>query len=81
MSNHNRTGPHSSEHATRPADLGFDPDSPDVSDPQVDPAGPAKAPNNPRHDRTARENEYSPDFKSEPEKKPNRDADIDTDGG
>jgi hypothetical protein len=24
--------------------LGFDPDSPDVADPQVDPIGPAKAP-------------------------------------
>jgi hypothetical protein len=25
-------------------ELGFDPDSPDVEDPQVDPVGPAKAP-------------------------------------
>lgn len=25
-------------------DLGFDPDSPDLKDPQVDPVGPAKAP-------------------------------------
>jgi hypothetical protein len=25
-------------------DLGFDPDSPDLEDPQVDPVGPAKAP-------------------------------------
>lgn len=36
-------GPHSSDHATD-QDLGFDPDSPDLSDPQVDPQGPAKAP-------------------------------------
>ncbi|MDR0208017.1 MAG: DUF6021 family protein [Pseudomonas putida] len=37
-------GPHSSEHATHPNDLGFDPDSPDLEDPQVDPQGPAKPP-------------------------------------
>ncbi|MBV4487627.1 hypothetical protein HU727_018720 [Pseudomonas sp. SWRI153] len=36
-------GPHSSEHSSGD-DLGFDPDSPDVDDPQVDPVGPAKAP-------------------------------------
>ena len=36
-------GPHSSEHSSGD-DLGFDPDSPDVADPQVDPIGPAKAP-------------------------------------
>ncbi|MDT3313896.1 DUF6021 family protein [Pseudomonas sp. rhizo66] len=36
-------GPHSSEHASGD-DLGFDPDSPDLDDPQVDPVGPAKAP-------------------------------------
>ncbi|MCW2272141.1 hypothetical protein D3C77_10150 [compost metagenome] len=52
-----------------------------TSDAQGDSTEPVKAPNNPRHDRTARDNDYSPDFKSEPEKKPNRDADIDTDGG
>ncbi|MCY1406691.1 hypothetical protein D3C76_759270 [compost metagenome] len=38
------TGPHSSEHATGKDDLGFDPDSPDLADPQVDPVGPAIAP-------------------------------------
>lgn len=27
-------------------DLGFDPDSPDVADPQVDPVGPAESPDN-----------------------------------
>ncbi|PYB74370.1 MULTISPECIES: DUF6021 family protein [Pseudomonas] len=37
-------GPHSSEHANDPDDLGFDPDSPDLDDPQVDPQGPAKPP-------------------------------------
>ena len=37
------TGPHSSEHSSG-EDLGFDPDSPDLDDPQVDPAGPATAP-------------------------------------
>ncbi|MHC8318671.1 DUF6021 family protein [Pseudomonas sp. LB3P31] len=36
-------GPHSSEHSSG-EDLGFDPDSPDVADPQVDPVGPAIAP-------------------------------------
>ncbi|VVN17971.1 hypothetical protein PS662_04198 [Pseudomonas fluorescens] len=36
------SGPHSSEHSSGD-ELGFDPDSPDVSDPQVDPIGPAKA--------------------------------------
>ncbi|VVP84109.1 hypothetical protein PS910_02247 [Pseudomonas fluorescens] len=37
-------GPHSSDHATQKDDLGFDPDSPDLEDPQVDPQGPAKPP-------------------------------------
>ena len=37
------TEPHSSEHSSGD-DLGFDPDSPDLGDPQVDPIGPAKAP-------------------------------------
>lgn len=37
-------GPHSSENATHKNDLGFDPDSPDLEDPQVDPQGPAKPP-------------------------------------
>ncbi|UXZ20538.1 hypothetical protein KZH41_18615 [Pseudomonas sp. YeP6b] len=36
-------GPRSSEHASGKDELGFDPDSPDVSDP-VDPIGPAIAP-------------------------------------
>lgn len=37
-------GPHSGEQGTGKDELGFDPDSPDVSDPQVDPIGPAIAP-------------------------------------
>ena len=37
-------GPHSNEHASGKDELGFDPDSPDVADPQVDPIGPAIAP-------------------------------------
>ncbi|UOP10944.1 DUF6021 family protein [Pseudomonas palleroniana] len=37
-------GPRSSEHASGKDELGFDPDSPDVADPQVDPIGPAIAP-------------------------------------
>lgn len=37
-------GPHSNEHASGKDELGFDPDSPDVADPQVDPVGPAIAP-------------------------------------
>lgn len=36
-------GPHSSEHSSG-HELDFDPDSPDLADPQVDPVGPAKAP-------------------------------------
>ncbi|MGB3126157.1 MAG: DUF6021 family protein [Pseudomonas sp.] len=38
------TGPRSDEHASGKDELGFDPDSPDVADPQVDPIGPAIAP-------------------------------------
>lgn len=37
-------GPHSSEHSSGADELGFDPDSPDLADPQVDPVGPAIAP-------------------------------------
>ncbi|MBK5005895.1 hypothetical protein IAE33_001901 [Pseudomonas sp. S60] len=37
-------GPHSTDHADKPDDLGFDPDSPSVDDSQVDPQGPAKPP-------------------------------------
>ena len=31
-------------------DLGFDPDSPDLADPQVDPIGPAKSPDDSESD-------------------------------
>ncbi|KPA87569.1 hypothetical protein PF66_05952 [Pseudomonas asplenii] len=41
-------GPHSSEQASVKNDLGFDPDSPDLEDPQVDPQGPAKPPRDER---------------------------------
>lgn len=37
-------GPASGEHSSGKDELGFDPDSPDVADPQVDPIGPAIAP-------------------------------------
>ena len=37
-------GPQSNEHASGKDELGFDPDSPDLEDPQVDPIGPAIAP-------------------------------------
>lgn len=50
-------GPRSSEHASGKDELGFDPDSPDVADPQVDPIGPAIAPRD-------------KDKKEHPEKKP-----------
>ena len=50
-------GPRSSEHASGKDELGFDPDSPDVADPQVDPIGPAIAP-------------LDRDKKDHPEKKP-----------
>ena len=43
MADSSPKGPHSSEHSSG-EDLGFDPDSPDLDDPQVDPVGPAKAP-------------------------------------
>lgn len=37
-------GPHSSDKASKNHELGFDPDSPDLDNPQVDPTGPAIAP-------------------------------------
>lgn len=54
-------GPHSSEHSSGD-ELGFDPDSPDVADPQVDPIGPAKAPLdvNPDEDHKAPAKPYDP---------------------
>ncbi|WP_225935511.1 DUF6021 family protein [Pseudomonas muyukensis] len=44
-------GPHSTEQATEQTDLGFDPDSPDLEDPQIDPQGPAKPPRDSEKDR------------------------------
>lgn len=44
-------GPRSSEHSSADDDLGFDPDSPDLDDPQVDPVGPAKAPRDEEHEQ------------------------------
>jgi hypothetical protein len=44
MMNKRSDGPPSNEHASGADELGFDPDSPDVADPQVDPIGPAIAP-------------------------------------
>ncbi|MDI3272122.1 DUF6021 family protein [Pseudomonas sp. MDT1-16] len=54
-------GPHSSEHSSGD-ELGFDPDSPDLADPQVDPIGPAKAPRdvNPGNDPKAPAKPYDP---------------------
>jgi hypothetical protein len=54
-------GPHSSEHSSG-HDLGFDPDSPDLDDPQVDPVGPAKAPKDeqPDDDRQRPAKPYDP---------------------
>ncbi|MDR0281310.1 MAG: DUF6021 family protein [Paucimonas sp.] len=47
-------GPHSSEHSSGKENPGFDPDSPDLDDPQVDPAGPAKAPQGGPDNRTGK---------------------------
>jgi len=44
-------GPHSSDHGDKQKDLGFDPDSPDLEDPQVDPQGPAIAPRDVEKDK------------------------------
>jgi hypothetical protein len=44
-------------------ELGFDPDSPDVEDPQVDPIGPAKAPDDGRDlekDKRVGDDDYPP---------------------
>lgn len=68
-------GPRSS--GSRKPDSG----SPDLTGAPSDKPGSVSTPNAPKKDRLAEENEFSPDFKSEPEHKPKRDADIDTDGG
>lgn len=41
-------------------ELGFDPDSPDVSDPQVDPPKPAKEPAADRTEKSGEEDNYPP---------------------
>ena len=58
------------------------------NDPAIDgnppvPATGADAPKDPTPaaDPKAKDNDYSPDFKPEPEAKPQTDADIDTQGG
>ncbi|WP_053161263.1 hypothetical protein [Pseudomonas sp. P1.8] len=56
-------------------ETGHSPNRPEV------PLKTVSAPNNPKQDPAAKDNSYSPDFKSEPEHKPVQDADIDTQGG
>nr|WP_244652795.1 DUF6021 family protein [Pseudomonas sp. CFBP 8758] len=41
-------------------DLGFDPDSPDLADPQVDPIGPAKKPEGDTSEKTRDADKYPP---------------------
>lgn len=44
-------------------DLGFDPDSPDLADPQVDPPAPARSPDNERdldQDKRVGDEDYPP---------------------
>lgn len=54
------TGPHSSEHSSGDDELGFDPDSPDLGDPQVDPVGPAKAPRDEEKQEKSPSKAYDP---------------------
>ncbi|UZE16262.1 DUF6021 family protein [Pseudomonas sp. B21-054] len=54
------TGPHSSEHSSGDDELGFDPDSPDLGDPQVDPIGPAKAPRDKEKQEKSPSKAYDP---------------------
>ncbi|MGE7959160.1 DUF6021 family protein [Pseudomonas sp. NPDC089530] len=60
MSTNRPTGPRSSEHASGKDELGFDPDSPDLADPQVDPIGPAKAPRDKPSQTSSRSRAYDP---------------------
>nr|WP_274604606.1 DUF6021 family protein [Pseudomonas coleopterorum] len=41
-------------------DLGFDPDSPDLADPQIDPPKPAKKPESEQSDETGDTDAYPP---------------------
>ncbi|SDY32488.1 DUF6021 family protein [Pseudomonas sp. NFIX28] len=60
MNTNRPTGPRSSEHASGKDELGFDPDSPDLADPQVDPIGPAKAPRDPKPPKEPKSRAYDP---------------------
>ncbi|AUG08583.1 DUF6021 family protein [Pseudomonas sp. S09G 359] len=53
-------GPPSNEQARDKDELGFDPDSPDVSDPQVDPIGAAIAPLDEKKDPAKKKPPYDP---------------------
>lgn len=53
-------GPSSVEHGSGKDELGFDPDSPDVSDPQVDPVGPAIAPLDKEKEQAEKKPPYDP---------------------
>ncbi|WDU64409.1 DUF6021 family protein [Pseudomonas poae] len=53
-------GPRSNEQAGNKDELGFDPDSPDVSDPQVDPIGAAIAPLDEKKDQAKKKPPYDP---------------------
>ena len=53
-------GPHSGEQGTGKDELGCDPDSPDVSDPQVDPIGAAIAPLDKDKDAAKKKPPYDP---------------------
>jgi len=55
-------GPRSDEHGSGKDELGFDPDSPDVSDPQVDPIGPAIAPLDKPLDKEKEQAEKKPPY-------------------
>ena len=53
-------GPASNEQASDQDELGFDPDSPDVADPQVDPIGAAIAPLDEKKDPAKKKPPYDP---------------------
>ncbi|MEO8490463.1 DUF6021 family protein [Pseudomonas sp.] len=53
-------GPRSGEHGSVKDELGFDPDSPDLADPQVDPIGAAIAPLDKDKDEKEKKPPYDP---------------------
>ena len=55
-----KTGGFMSNETKPDNDLGFDPDSPDLSDPQVDPIGPAKKPEGDTSEKTGDADKYPP---------------------